>query len=177
MKQENAVADAHSPEPDRNMLTRILRSAFTSDLRVLRREIEAYPDERDLWKLLPGIANPAGALARHQAGTILYMIGTVLGDTGYVRDRDNEFAGRDVPRAQILADIDQAIETVRQVLDRLTDEDLEREYPIDVGAGQPVTTGTFLVRLAMHTSYHNGQINYHRRLLTTDETAGATTGA
>ena len=159
------------------MLNKILRSAFTSDLRTLRKEIEAYPDERDLWKVAPGIANPAGALARHQAGTILHMVGTVLGDTGYVRDREGEFSRRDVPRAEILADIDQAIEVVRQVLDQLTEEDLDREYPIDVGAGQPVTTRTFLVRLAMHASYHNGQINYHRRLLTTSGETAAQAGA
>lgn len=50
-------------------------------------------------------------------------------------------------------------------MDRLTEEDLQREYPVDVGAPGPITTATFLVRLAMHTSYHNGQVNYHRRLL------------
>ena len=50
-------------------------------------------------------------------------------------------------------------------MERLTEMDLNKAYPIDVGAPGPITTGTSLVRLAMHTSYHNGQINYHRRLL------------
>jgi uncharacterized damage-inducible protein DinB len=147
------------------MLTQILRSAFTDDLRALRVEIEAYPAETDLWKRVGTIRNSAGNLALHQTGAIRYLIGAVLGGIDYERDRKGEFARTDVPRAEILAEIDAAIEAARQTLERLTEADLDREYPIDVGAPGPITTGTFMVRLAMHTSYHNGQINYHRRIL------------
>lgn len=146
------------------MLPRILRSAFTDDLRGLRAEIEAYADERDLWVVAGEIANSAGNLALHQVGAIKYLVGTVLGGTGYVRDREGEFSRRDVTRAELLREIDEAIEVVRRTLDGLTEAELERDYPVEV-APVTLTVGTFLVRLAMHTSYHNGQVNYHRRLL------------
>ena len=66
------------------------------DLRALRREIESFGDESDVWRVPPGISNSAGTLALHLAGNIQYYIGTVLGGTGYLRDRDAEFALRDV---------------------------------------------------------------------------------
>ena len=147
------------------MLTKTLKRAFTDDLRTLRTEIEAYPEEADLWKRAGEISNSAGNLALHQTGAIRYLVGAVLGGADYARDRDGEFMRTNVPRAEILAEIDAAVEAARSTMERLTEADLNKEYPIDVGAPGPITTGTFLVRLAMHTSYHNGQINYHRRLL------------
>jgi len=148
-------------------LTAILKAAFTDDLRALRAEIQAYPREEDLWVRSGAIANSAGNLALHQAGALRFLVGHVLGGIEYERDREGEFARTGVPVDEILAEIDAAIHAVRQTLDRLTDEDLERQYPVDVSAGRPITTATLLVRLAMHTSYHNGQVNYHRRLLAT----------
>lgn len=146
-------------------LIAILKKAFTDDLHALRAEIESYPREEDLW-LRPGaIANSAGNLALHQAGALRFLVGHVLGGIEYQRDRDAEFARTGVPVQEILAEIDATIQAVRQTLDRLTEAELERVYPVDVGAGRPITTATLLVRLAMHTSYHNGQVNYHRRLL------------
>src|SRR5437667_12011297 len=82
------------------------------DLRALRREVESFADERDLWRVPPGIRNSAGTLALHLAGNIRYYIGTVLGGTGYVRDRDAEFALRDVPRTDLPGDIEGAIVAV-----------------------------------------------------------------
>src|SRR5438067_3683862 len=80
------------------MLTSWIGGILARDLRALRREIEAYPNERDLWQVQPGITNSAGNLALHLAGNLQYFVGAVLGGTGYVRDRDAEFKRRDVPR-------------------------------------------------------------------------------
>src|SRR5207245_5132891 len=70
------------------ILTTWLGTILARDLRALRREIEAYPEERDLWRVQPGITNSGGNLALHLAGNLQYFVGTVLGGTGYVRDRD-----------------------------------------------------------------------------------------
>src|SRR2546428_12899647 len=91
------------------MLTTWIAAILRRDLGALRREIEAYADERDIWRVAPGISNCAGTLALHLAGNIQCFVGAVLGGTGYVRDRDAEFARRDVPRAELLRDIDAAI--------------------------------------------------------------------
>src|SRR2546428_10628478 len=88
------------------MLTTWTAAILRRDLGALRREIEAYADERDIWRVAPGISNCAGTLALHLAGNIQLFVGAVLGGTGYVRDRDAEFARRDVPRAELLRESD-----------------------------------------------------------------------
>ncbi|OLC06164.1 MAG: hypothetical protein AUH42_06205 [Gemmatimonadetes bacterium 13_1_40CM_70_11] len=149
------------------MLTTWLSAIFARDLRALRREIETYPEERDLWRVPPGagITNPGGNLALHLAGNLQYFVGTVLGGTGYVRDRDGEFARRDVPRAELLRQVDTTLAAVAQTMARLREQDLAKPYPQPVG-GVTLSTGDFLLHLAAHFTYHLGQVDYHRRLLT-----------
>jgi len=143
------------------------------DLKAVRRELDAYLDEGDIWRLPPGIANSAGTLALHLAGNLQHFIGGVLGKTGYRRDRAAEFSRRDVPRAEIVAQIEAAIAVVEQGLAQVSVAALAAEYPERV-AGHTVTTGEWLVHLAAHLSYHLGQIDYHRRLVTgRGETVGA----
>jgi hypothetical protein len=150
------------------MLQKILRRAFADELKKLAEELQAYPDEAQLWIVSGDIANPAGNLALHQIGSLKYLVGTVLGGTGYVRDRDAEFSRTAVPRSTLLAEIEETAGVVRATLDSLGEEDLDREYPVAEVAPVPITTRTFLVRLAMHAAYHNGQVNYHRRLLASE---------
>src|SRR5438093_12856172 len=99
------------------------------DLRALRREVESFADERDLWRVPPGISNSAGTLALHLAGNIRHYIGAVLGGTGYVRDRDAEFALRDVPRTDLLADIDAALVAVERGMAGGSDAERNEPYP------------------------------------------------
>ena len=147
------------------MLTTWLGAILARDLRALRREIEAYPEERDLWRVQPGITNSGGNLALHLVGNLQYFLGTVLGGTGYVRDRDAEFGRRDVPRAELLRQIDTALAAVAQTMALLREQDLAKPYPQPVG-GVTLSTGDFLLHLAAHFTYHLGQVDYHRRLLT-----------
>jgi uncharacterized damage-inducible protein DinB len=147
------------------MMPHSLAAVLARDLRALRREVEAYTDERDLWRVVPGITNPGGTLALHLAGNLRHFIGTVLGGTGYVRDRAAEFARRDVPRAELLRQIDETVAVVARTLATLGDEALARPFPQAPG-GASVTTETFLLHLATHLTYHLGQIDYHRRMLT-----------
>jgi hypothetical protein len=133
------------------------------DLRTLRRQVEAYPDERQLWIRVPGITNVAGNLALHLAGNLQYYIGTVLGRTGYVRDRPAEFARRDVPRAELLREIEAARGTVKATLEGPVD--VEADFPESI-LGMRVHTGDYLIHLATHFAYHLGQLDYHRRIVT-----------
>ena len=146
------------------MLNQILIELFERDLNKLREEIEAFPDEASLWKLEDGISNSAGNLCQHLTGNIQHFFGAVLGESGYVRDRDAEFAEKGTTRADLIADIERARLSVNTTLAKLSDDDLAANYPIEV-YGHPMTTGYFLTHLATHFNYHLGQINYHRRLL------------
>jgi len=145
------------------MLATWIAAIMSRDLRALRREIEAYRDERDLWRGAPGISNCGGTLALHLAGNIQFFVGTVLGATGYVRDRDAEFGRRDVPRTELLREIDAALAAVERGVARLSDAALSQPFPRPPG-GFAVTTGDF--HLITHLTYHLGQVDYHRRLLT-----------
>ena len=142
-----------------------LSSIFDRDLNTLRREVEAYPDERGLWRDVPGIGNTAGTLALHLAGNLQHFFGAVLGGTGYVRNRDAEFARRDVARSELLQEIEGARAAVKLGLAKLSDERLAGEYPETV-AGVRFTTIGYLMHLVSHFAYHLGQIDCHRRVVT-----------
>jgi hypothetical protein len=144
-------------------------SVLVRELKALRRQVEAYPDDASLWRSPAGIANPAGTLVLHLCGNLRHFVGKVLGGVEYVRDRDAEFSRRDVPRAELLAEIDATIEAVSAALGTPADARLSARYPMPIG-GRMLTTSQFLVHLAAHLAYHLGQVDYHRRLLTEDAT-------
>jgi uncharacterized damage-inducible protein DinB len=143
-----------------------LPAIFDRDLSALRREVEAYPENRDLWAPIPGIANVAGTLVLHLAGNVQHYIGSVLGGTGYVRDRPAEFARRDVPRSELLQEIERARTAVSKAFAGRID--LQGEFP-EMIEGKRVRTGDYLVHLATHFTYHLGQLDYHRRVVTGQE--------
>lgn len=146
------------------MLQNVLIEIFDRDLAKLKAEIEAYENEGDVWSVEGEIPNSAGNLCLHLAGNLRHFFGAILGGTGYMRDRDAEFASKFVPRAQLVEEVEAATSDVRSVLEKITDEDLKKNYPIEV-FGHPMTTEFFVVHLATHLNYHLGQINYHRRFL------------
>ncbi|HJS44668.1 MAG TPA: DinB family protein [Gemmatimonadales bacterium] len=142
-----------------------ITSVIMRELKALRREIETYPSEDGLWQVLPGIANPGGNLALHLAGNIQYFLGNVLGNNGYVRNREAEFGSRDIPRKELLREIDNAIVAVETGMSKISEADLAKPYPETVG-GVKSSTGAFLAHFATHLAYHLGQVDYHRRILT-----------
>lgn len=146
------------------MIQQALAQLFERDLNALKKELEMYTDETLIWKVAPGISNSAGNLALHLVGNLNHFIGTTLGSTNYVRNRDAEFALKDIPRKDLIVNIDKTIAVVNEILTELSDEVLEAEFPLEVG-GQRRLTKQFLIHLYGHLSYHLGQINYHRRLL------------
>jgi uncharacterized damage-inducible protein DinB len=142
-----------------------LRTMMLRELRALEREIAAYPDDSSLWEVRDGIPNSAGNLALHLAGNLRHFIGAVLGGTGYQRDRDLEFSAKGLSRSELTSIVQAAIDELSTAFDRIDDDQLDSEYPIAV-QDQKLSTLQFLTHLAVHLSYHLGQIDYHRRLLT-----------
>jgi uncharacterized damage-inducible protein DinB len=149
------------------MLKDVLIELYGRDIGRLRAEIEQYPDEADLWKVSGEITNSAGNLTLHLIGNLKHFIGAVLDGSGFVRDRDAEFSSGDVSRDKLFADIQETAVVVKATLEKLTDEDLAKTYPIEV-FGHSMTTEFFLIHLTTHLNYHLGQINYHRRLLSAE---------
>ncbi|MDO5981281.1 DinB family protein [Flavivirga spongiicola] len=146
------------------MLTKTLIKIFTRDLNKLKIEIDAYKSEENLWLLDKEITNSAGNLCLHIVGNLNHFIGTILGGSGYIRQRDLEFSLKNVLKTELLQQIDDTIQLVESVLVKLSAEDLEKQYPMVVFK-EPMSTEYFLVHLTTHLSYHLGQINYHKRLI------------
>ena len=146
------------------MLTTTLIALFKRDLNKLKQEIEAYQNEENLWLSNETVANSAGNLCLHLVGNLNHFIGAALGNSGYVRQRDLEFSLKNVPRLELLKQVDETILIIESTLQGLSKTDLEQEYTHRVFQ-KPMSTEYFLVHLIMHLAYHLGQINYHRRLL------------
>jgi len=146
------------PELDGATLVTWVRTVLRRDLGTLRRELDLYTDDAGPWREVPGLANCGGTLALHLAGNLRHFVGARLGTSGYVRDRAAEFAERDVPRAK--QEVDAALST-------LDHRRLMAEFP-DVVAGVRVTTGDLLLHLVAHFTYHLGQLNAHRRVVSGD---------
>ena len=148
-------------------------SILERDLAALGREVAAFPDESQLWVTLPGVPNSAGNLTLHLAGNLQHFFGAVLGGTGYIRNRPAEFSRQNVPRVELLAEIEAARQAVRAALSRLSADQLTAQYPETI-AGTRVVTGEYLLHLLTHATYHLGQIDYLRRVITgSDQGVGA----
>ena len=137
------------------------------ELRTLERELNAYPSEAQIWELPAGLPNSGGTLALHAAGNLQHFVGTVLGGTSYVRDRDAEFSRRNVPRAELIEELRNAERVVRDTLPAMSSDRFAETYALPV-ANRRINTGEFMTHLAAHLAYHAGQLNYHRRVVTGD---------
>lgn len=146
------------------MLTETLIKLFSRDLNSIIDEINLYKDESCLWKTEGLVTNSAGNISLHIISNLNHFIGAILGESGYVRNRELEFSLKDIPKAELIKELKATIVIVENTLTNLSAEDLRANYKLQV-FNAPMTTEYFLVHLASHLAYHLGQINYHRRLL------------
>lgn len=146
------------------MIVESIKSLLVRDLGKLKKEISQYSNEANLWVVDREIKNSGGNLCYHLIGNLNHFIGAQLGGTGFVRQRDLEFSSNNIPKEQLLSEIDATIGIVENALSNLSDIDLDKDYPLIVFK-EKMSIGFFLIHLNTHLTYHLGQINYHRRLL------------
>jgi len=141
-----------------------LTKLFLRDLDKLKTEITFFKDEKNIWEISGEIKNSSGNLCLHLCGNLQHFIGAVLGNSGFIRNRDAEFSRKDVPISELVAEIELTTKVVENTLNELDETILPKTFPINV-FGYEMTTEFFLVHLAGHLNYHLGQINYHRRFI------------
>ncbi|NRS90251.1 putative damage-inducible protein DinB [Flavobacterium sp. 7E] len=146
------------------MLANILKDSYNRDLNKLKLELMAYSNQSDLWLTDKEITNSAGNLCLHLIGNLKTYIGGALANSNYTRNRPEEFSQINISRNQLIKQIDAVIIEINQVLDTITTTALESDFPILV-FDKKTTIAYILTHLTTHLSYHTGQINYHRRLL------------
>lgn len=140
-----------------------LANLYERELTKLRDEINNFKDEANIWRAAPGITNTAGTLVLHIIGNLNFTIGTQIGGTGYVRNREQEFSLRDVPREKLVADIESTIEVIKTSLTGISQAKLDETYILQM-AGQH-STAWYMTFFYGHFTYHLGQVNYLRRIL------------
>lgn len=140
-----------------------LAMIFQKQLEQLEKEIASFQKEL-LWTVKPGIINSGGNLALHLVGNLNHYVGAILGNTGYLRNRENEFSAKNILSAELISMIRETHKMVTDVLNNLPESGLEQEYPIIV-FDKPMSVQYFLIHLSSHLGYHLGQINYIRRIL------------
>lgn len=146
------------------MLSSLLSSFYSRDLRKLIEEINLFTNEENLWVTANGVKNSAGNLALHITGGMNYLIGTQLANTGYVPNRDVEFTTKGVPRAELVAGLEALITLIHNTLTTLTPQQMEEDFPLPFDGA--VRSNTYiLVQLLAHVNYHLGQVNYLRRMI------------
>src|SRR4051812_22019233 len=142
-----------------------LAALFHRDLTRLQQEITAFPDASTLWAAPEGVTNSAGNLALHLEGNLREYIGRQLGQIPYVRQRESEFHSTGLPLPDLVARIETLRGSIPPIVSGLSSAALDSLYP-DFVLGLPLPTRQFLIHLLGHLSYHLGQIDYLRRILT-----------
>jgi uncharacterized damage-inducible protein DinB len=150
------------------MLKEGLIEIFERDLNKLKEEINFYENERDLWIIEKEISNSAGNLCLHLIGNLNHFIGAMLGETGFIRDRETEFSAKNETRQNLTNEIEKTIETVKSSLNKLSNDAFDKNFPVEKH-GKVVKMDFMLIHLLSHFNYHLGQINYHRRLIRNGE--------
>lgn len=141
-----------------------IESLIIRDLNTLSDEINSLKSEDLLWKTLPGISNSIGNLSLHLCGNLQHFIGAILGNSGYIRKRDEEFTAKDVSISEISQLIEETKRVVKNTLSQIKNEELSEIYPIPF-LNREVKKGELLLILVSHFAYHLGQVNYLKRIL------------
>lgn len=139
-----------------------LAQLYEEDLRSFIDNLKEFPETK-LWEVPANIPNSAGILAQHLAGNLNYYIGTVLGKTGYERDRDAEFTISYRSRDELVLDLEEIIDIIKKVMPDLTSQQMEAPFPNPKQKSK--TTRKALLQFYRHLNYHLGQLNYLKRIL------------
>ena len=146
------------------MPNKVLADFYERDIRKLIEEINLFRNEENLWRTGGSVKNSSGNLVLHIIGGTNHLIGATLAQTGYVRDRDQEFIRKGVAREDLVAQLEELIPMINKTVNALTPEHMEAEYPIFFDKPK-TSTHYVLVQLLLHLNYHLGQVNYLRRIL------------
>lgn len=146
------------------MLSHELSALYTRDLTRLVQQLNAFPDTATLWQTRAGITNSAGNLALHLEGNLREFIGRLLGHHEYARDRPREFSDTGIEKGDLIDRLSALRDEIPSVIAALSAEQLDADYP-QVYGGMTLPTRQILIHLEGHLSYHLGQIDYLRRVL------------
>ncbi len=142
-------------------LARTVASEFSAYFRHLATRVEVAARSvtaEQLWAQPFPFGNSIGHLILHLTGNLNHYVGSLLGGSDYVRDRQHEFTDREHHSLeQLLERFGAAVDTVAKTL---ADHDADA-FCQSVADQPPIKTrlGLFLV-CAAHMNNHIGQMSY-----------------
>jgi uncharacterized damage-inducible protein DinB len=146
------------------MIIQTISSFLARDISQVKLELELYQHEKTIWQIENGIANSAGNLCLHLLGNLNGFICAGIGNSGYVRNRPLEFSEKNIPRSELIHQLDKTKDSVSSSLELISDDVLDQNFPLQIFDNKS-SYGHMLIHIVTHLNYHLGQINYHRRLL------------
>src|SRR5215831_15838812 len=101
-----------------------IAEAYYRELSRLLQEVDGFPDDAGLWRVLPGVKNSAGNLILHLEGNLRDFIGRELGGIPFQRFREGEFTRTGLSRQELRAMIADLREMVPAVIGKIPAESL-----------------------------------------------------
>jgi DinB superfamily len=148
-------------------LTATINGGFAAYYENLPVKLHKWVDpltEAQFWRNPFPYGNDIGHLVLHLTGNLNYYIGAQIAQTGYVRERDKEFADEHPPtKAETLQKFDDAVSLVATTIRKQSCDDWSAPYS---GRGANSTSRFGIVLdCAAHADHHLGQIiNLSREL-------------
>lgn len=124
------------------------------------RELASPLTELQFWRKPFPFGNSFGHLVLHLTGNLNYYIGAQVAGTGYVRDRDREFAESEhAPKQEVMRRFDEAMDVVLKAIRAQSADDWSKPY---TAAREDDAGNRFniFLRCATHLHHHVGQMMY-----------------
>jgi len=143
-------------------IAEIKRRLFEENIPRLKKCLAKLSDDQ-IWFRPNNASNSLGNLVLHLQGNVRQWVVSGLGKNPDVRERQQEFDERGpVPTTKMLADMDQLMREVDQILNKITHEDLLEVRNVQ---GYQESGLSILVHITEHFSYHVGQMTYIVKML------------
>jgi uncharacterized damage-inducible protein DinB len=146
------------------MITTVLIDLYSREIEKLKTEILAFESDDLLWRTPDPQVIPAGNQCLFIAGTLQHFIGNIIGDSGYIRNKEAEMKARNITKDRLLEEIENMRQVVVDTLEQVSKTELQKQFPTNEFE-EPVTTEFFLIHLLKNLGYHLGQISLLRQLV------------
>ena len=144
----------------------VKRRLFDECLKRIGLCLDQLTDEQVWWRPNES-SNSIGNLVLHLNGNVRQWILSGVAGQADVRKRQTEFDQRtSIHKEKIWAQLQQTMEEVRTVLDKLSPHELVDRKPVQVYEESVVA---MIVHVTEHFSYHTGQIAWITKMLTDED--------
>lgn len=152
-------------------LNATIKSSFGYYLEDFRSRVitlsKSIPEEQ-FWVRPYPYGNSIGNLVLHLNGNLAYYIGAIIEDSGYQRDRENEFSRQQTrSRESALHEFSLTVDEVLKSLERQSISDWSTEY-IAEGVDDVHDRFSIFLRCSVHFHHHIGQMIYLAKAINGD---------